>query len=298
MQRVALAPGLSLSRLVYGMMRIGEAADTGPAQIAARIEACLDQGITTMDQADIYGGYMGEEMLGDALAHAPELKSRIEIITKCGIVMPTGRHATARVKHYDTSRAHIEASVEASLRLMRVERIDLLLLHRPDPFLDPDDTGPALDALVASGKVGAVGVSNFRPHDLTLLQSRMSRPLVTNQIELSLGALEGFTNGDLAWLQERRMPVLAWSPLGGGSLFGGGGNERLTAALRAEAEAQGTDIAAVAVAWLLAHPARILPVLGTNNPGRIRKLSDATKVRIDRQTWFALYAAAMRRDVP
>lgn len=197
MDRTQLTPDLSLSRIVYGMWRLDEDADTSPAHIQAKIEACLAQGITTLDQADIYGGYMAEELLGAAFKAAPDLRAKCEIVTKCDIVAPVGRYASAKVKHYDTSRAHIEASVDHSLRLMNIERIDLLLIHRPDPMMDAGETGAALDGLVASGKVGAVGVSNFKLHDWTLLQSAMETPLVTNQIEISLTANAAFTNGDI-----------------------------------------------------------------------------------------------------
>jgi predicted oxidoreductase len=180
---------------------------------------------------------------------------------------------------------------------MGVERIDLLLIHRPDPLMDHHETGAALDAAVKSGKVRAVGVSNFRPWDWTLLQSAMETPLVTNQIELSLAAPAGFTNGDVAFLQERGVPPMAWSPLGGGSLFSSDFRD-LQAALRKLGEEAGVAPSAVAVAWLLAHPARILPVMGTNDPGRIRSLSDAVKVSIDRETWFELYTLALGREVP
>lgn len=294
MDRINLIDDFSVSRLVYGMWRLGDDADTSPAHVASKIEACLEQGITTMDQADIYGGYMAEEIMGQALT--PQLRDRIEIVTKCDIVAPAGRHSGARVKHYDTSRAHIEASVEASLRLMGIERIDLLLIHRPDPLMDHFETGRALDSLVVSGKVRAVGVSNFRPWDWTLLQSGMETRLVTNQIELSLSAHAAFTNGDLAFLQERGVPPMAWSPLGGGALMTGTGP--LGEALDRVGREAGVDRAAVAVAWLLAHPSRILPVLGTNNLGRIARIAEAGKVQMDRQTWFELYAAALGQEVP
>ncbi|SHI33076.1 aldo/keto reductase [Wenxinia saemankumensis] len=296
MERIEIAEGLDFSRLVYGMWRLGDDADTSPAHVRAKVEACLDQGITTMDQADIYGGYMAEEILGQALK-GTDLRDRIEIVTKCDIVAPMGRHAGAPVKHYDTSRAHIEASVAQSLRLMGIDRIDLLLIHRPDPMMDPEETGAALDGLVASGKVRAVGVSNFRPWDWALLQGAMETTLVTNQIELSLAMHEGFTNGDVAHLQALRRPIMAWSPLGGGSLLAGAA-PALGDALRAVAAEQGGDPAAVAVAWLLAHPARILPVMGTNNLDRIRRLSEATRIEIDRPTWFRLYTAALGHEVP
>jgi len=249
-----------------------------------------------MDQADVYGGYTAEGLLGAALKASPGLRDRIEIVTKCDIVAPVGRHAGARVKHYDTSAAHIRASVETSLREMATDRIDLLLIHRPDPLMDHHETGAALDALVAGGTVRAVGVSNFRPYDVALLQSAMTTPLATNQIEMSLLCHQPFTNGDLACLQERGIAPMAWSPLGGGRLFAPE-HAALRAALARIGAEQGVDESAVAVAWLLRHPARILPVLGTNRIERIRTIGDAAKVVIDRQAWFELYTLAMGRDV-
>jgi predicted oxidoreductase len=297
MDRIEIAPGLALSRLVYGMWRLADDADTSPGHVRAKLEACLAQGITTMDQADIYGSYTAEGLLGAALKAAPGLRDRIEIVTKCDIVAPVGRHADARVKHYDTSAAHIAASVEASLREMATDRIDLLLIHRPDPLMDHDETGAALDALVASGKVRSVGVSNFRPWDVTLLQSAMRTRLATNQIEISLRASDAFTNGDVAFHQERRIPLMAWSPLAGGALLSGA-SAHLREALHRIGEAQGTDWTAVAVAWLLRHPARILPVLGTNSLERIARISDALRVELDRQSWFELYSHARGHEVP
>ncbi len=294
--RIDLAEGFDLSRIVYGMWRLSDDSDTSEKHVRAKIEACLDQGITTMDQADIYGGYEAEAVLGRALK-GTDLRERIEIVTKCDIVAPAGRHSAARVKHYDTSAAHIEASVDQSLKLMGIEHIDLLLIHRPDPLMDHHETGAALDAAVASGKVGQVGVSNFRPHDWTLLQSAMKTPLVTNQIELSLLAHESFTNGDVAFLQERGVKPMAWSPLGGGTLFAQS-SARLRARMDEIAAEQGVDTAAVAVAWLLKHPSGILPVMGTNNVDRIKRLGDAEKVSLDRQDWFELYTLALGHEVP
>ena len=297
MQKVEIAPGVALSRLVYGMWRLGDDDNTAPAHVQAKIEACLAQGITTMDQADIYGGYAAEALLGAALKAAPGLREKIEIVTKCDIVAPVGRHSAARVKYYATSAAHINASVEASLREMATDRIDLLLIHRPDPLMDACETGACLDALVASGKVRSVGVSNFRPWDFTLLQSAMTSRLVTNQIEISLSCHSPFTNGDVAFHQERGIPLMAWSPLAGGSLLSGSQAPLREALHRIGAE-QGVDWSAVAVAWLLRHPSRILPVLGTNSLERIAKISDATRVELDRQTWFELYTHAIGHEVP
>jgi predicted oxidoreductase len=295
MERVSLGQ-ITLSRLVYGMWRLGDDPDITPRHVLAKVEACLAQGITTMDQADIYGGYTAEAIFGAALRAAPALREKIEIVTKCDIVAPVGRHAAARVKYYDTSAKHIATSVEASLRDMATDRIDLLLIHRPDPLMDQHQTGRALDDLVASGKVRAVGVSNFRPWDVSLLQSAMTTRLLTNQIELSLNARAPFTNGDIAYLQERAIPPMAWSPLAGGHLRAEA-NDGLSARLDALGQAAGTDWTAVAVAWLLHHPARVIPVLGTNTLTRIATISDALKVPMDRQTWFELLTLAQGHEV-
>ena len=288
MERISLTNNVTLSRLIYGMWRLSDDTDTSPSHVQAKIEACLAQGITTMDQADIYGGYEAEEVLGHALRAAPQLRDQIEIVTKCDILVGAGRYASTRVKYYDTSAAHIAASVDHSLQLMATDYIDLLLIHRPDPLMDHRETGAALDAAVASGKVGSVGVSNFKPHDWNLLQSAMQTPLVTNQIEISVLETSAFTNGDLAFLQERDVPAMAWSPLAGGALFSGD-NPKLLALLGTIGDG---DSAAAAVAWLLAHPARILPVLGTNNLSRIQALDAACGIAMDRETWFEIYEAA------
>ncbi len=295
MERVNLTSDLSFSRLVYGMWRVADDADTSTKHVEAKIQTCLDQGITTFDQADIYGGYVAEGVLGEALKANPALRAQMEIVTKCDIVAPAGRYADKRVKHYDTSRKHIEYSVDCSLRDMAIDHIDMLLIHRPDPLMDHTETGAALDDLVQSGKVRSVGVSNFRPYDWELLQSGMKTQLATNQIEISLAEITPFTNGDIAFHQRHDHALMAWSPLGGGELMTGAG--AVADRLDAIAAEQNVDRAAVAVAFLLRHPSKILPVLGTNNLGRIAAISDAMKVQLDRQTWFELYEAALGHEV-
>ena len=294
MDRIQITDDLSFSQIIYGMWRLGDDTDTSQAHVQAKVEACLAQGITTMDQADIYGGYTAEALFGETLKAAPALRDQIEIVTKCDIVAPVGRHSGARVKYYDTSAAHITASVEASLRDMNIDVIDCLLIHRPDPLMDAMETGEALDDLIASGKVRTVGVSNFKPWDFSLLQSAMENELVANQIELSATNHTPFTDGDLAFLQENDIPVMAWSPLGGGSIFDNAAVMNVLNRVAGEAD---VEPSAVAVAFLLRHPARIAPVMGTNNISRINALSDAIKVKLDRQTWFEIYTAALGREV-
>ena len=295
MQRTKISSSLTMSRLVYGMWRLGDDQDTSPEHVRNKISSCLHQGITSFDQADIYGGYEAEEILGNALKGS-HLRKEMEIVTKCDIVAPVGRYKNARVKYYDTSRDHILKSVDASLKLMGIDYIDLLLLHRPDPLMDHFETGAALDEIIASGKVRNVGVSNFKPWDWNLLQAAMKNKLVTNQIELSVLAHEGFTNGDVAFHQTHNTPIMAWSPLAGGDLFLKS-NEKLLNSLSNIADTFGVEPSTVAVAWLLAHPANILPVLGTNSLARIKTISKALEVKLDRQTWFEIYTAALGREV-
>ena len=297
MQRITLTKGLEFSRIVYGMWRLGDDDDTSTAHVRAKIDACLEQGLTTFDQADIYGDYGAEALMGAALKEAPALRDQMEIVTKCDIVAPIGKYSDKPVKYYDTSRAHILASVDNSLKNMNIEHIDLLLIHRPNPLMNHHETGAALDEVVASGKVRHVGVSNFKPWDWDLLSSAMKAPLVTNQIELSLLAHDAFTNGDLAVLQRLGSAPMAWSPVGGGGLFDAD-NARLRGALTTIGKQHDVDEVAVAVAWLLAHPANILPVMGTNTISRIKAFSDAFKVEMDRETWFALYTNALGHEVP
>ncbi|NDH72940.1 MAG: oxidoreductase [Rhodobacteraceae bacterium] len=295
MERISLNKEVSLSRIVYGMWRLGDDKNTSPDHVRAKIDASLDQGITSFDQADIYGGYEAEEILGNALSGST-LRNKMEIVTKCDIIAPVGRYADARVKYYDTSRAHILASVDHSLRLMGIDHIDLLLIHRPDPLMDHHETGAALDEVIASGKVRSVGVSNFRHYDWELLQSAMKNQLVTNQIELSVLAHDSFVNGEVAFHQRIGTPLMAWSPLAGGALFSGD-HPDIMSALSNVALQNNVDETAVAIAWLLAHPSRILPVLGTNSLDRIKGMSAALDVKMDRQTWYEIYTAALGREV-
>ena len=289
MERVDLSNSTNLSRIIYGMWRLADDTDTSIKHIDDKINSCLNQGITTFDQAAVYGSYSAEALFGNVIKANPGLRNKIEIVTKCGIVNPSDRYSNISVSHYDTSREHINDSVEMSLKNMSTDYIDLLLIHRQNPFMDNNETGRALDDIVSSGKVRAVGVSNFKPWDWNLLQSAMKTQLVTNQIELSLSTNDAFTNGDLAFHQGQSTAVMAWSPLGGGKLMTDKGF--LGKVIHKTATKLNVDRAAVAVAWLLAHPAKICPVMGTNNLERIAKISDAMSCNMDLETWFELYTA-------
>jgi predicted oxidoreductase len=289
--------------MAYGVWRLSEAADHSVNANLARIDACLAQGITTFDHADIYGDYSCEELFGQAIKARPSLKDQIEIVTKTDIMLLSGKWPDTRVKHYDTSPAHVRASVDRSLSRIGVDVIDLLLIHLPDPLMDAQALGECLDGLIDSGKLRGVGVSNFMPFDVDLLQSRMKHKLQTNQLELSLLNTAPFINGQLAHAQQHCMPVMAWSPLGGGRLHAqahtsGTASARLAPKLAALAQASGTDTTAVAMAWLMHHPVQVLPVMGSNQLERIAQFANAERVPMDRQTWYELYELANGHEVP
>ena len=301
--RTKLPNSRTLSRMAYGVWRLSEAQDHSVNANLARIDACLAQGITTFDHADIYGDYRCEALFGEAIKSRPSLKSQIEIVTKTDIMLLSSQWPNTRVKHYDTSAAHVTASVERSLSRIGVDVIDLLLIHRPDPLMNAQALGACLDSLIDSGKLRGVGVSNFMPWDVDLLQSCMKHKLQTNQLEVSLLHTAPFINGQLAHAQQHHMPVMAWSPLGGGRLHAQAGTPgtaaaRLAPKLAELALAAGTDATAVAMAWLMHHPVGILPVMGSNQIERISSFGEAARVPMDRQTWYELYELANRHEVP
>ncbi|WP_240476533.1 aldo/keto reductase [Marinobacterium rhizophilum] len=291
--------GVEFSRLVYGVWRLADDADTSVANVRAKIDTCLEQGITTFDHADIYGDYRCEALFGQALAADPTLRQQMQLVSKCDIALVSDTFPGRRVKYYDTSAAYIRNSVDTSLANLHSEQLDLLLIHRPDPFMDAAETGAALDALVDSGKVRALGVSNFMHWDWRLLQQHMKHRLVVNQIEMNLLQREAFTDGTLASMQLDGLAAMAWSPLAGGALFGDSpAAQRLRPLLRRLAEQNNSSPDLVALAWLMSHPAGIMPVVGTNNIERVRALSGACDIRIDRETWFELWSAASGQEVP
>jgi predicted oxidoreductase len=298
---VLTTDGLSLSRLVFGAWRLLDGAVRPDAEAVARlIGTAVDLGLISFDHADIYGDYEVEAAFGAGLARWQGKRDSVELISKCDIMLKSPNRPNNRIQHYDTSAGHIVASVERSLANLGTDYLDLLLLHRPDPLMHADETAAALAGLVKSGKVHAVGVSNFTPPQFDLLASRLPFALVTNQIEMSVLKTTALTDGSLDHAQRLSYAPMIWSPLGGGSLFTGKGEReaRVRAALASvAAETGATDLAAVAIAWLLRHPARLLPVLGTMKPERLAGMVKALEISLDRQQWFAILEASEGRPV-
>lgn len=288
------------SRLVLGAWRLADWQMT-TKELQQWLHTCLELGITTIDHADIYGDYTCEGLFGAVLKAEPRLRDHLQLISKCGIKLVSAHRPAHTLKHYDTSRLHILNSVDNSLQQLQTDYLDLLLIHRPDPFMNPDETAAACTQLVRSGKVRSVGVSNFAPSQFELLQSRLDFPLVTNQVEISIMHLDAFLDGTLDQCQQLRIAPMAWSPFGGGELFHSQDPqaERLRTALAEVGnELDGASIDQVALAWLLSHPANIVPILGSGRLDRIRAAAAATALTLTREQWFTLWSASTGAEVP
>ncbi|PSH64418.1 MULTISPECIES: aldo/keto reductase [Phyllobacterium] len=302
-KRVALnAEGLTLSRLVLGAWRLLSGPERpGATSVARLISEAIDLGMTSFDHADIYGDYGVEEVFGAGFKYWGGQREAIELITKCDIMLTSAARPDNRIKHYDTSAAHIKTSVDRSLKNLHTDYIDVLLIHRPDPLMDADETAAGLESVVTAGKVRAVGVSNFSPSQFDLLASRLPFPLVTNQIEMSVVHTASLFDGSLDHAQRLGYAPMIWSPLGGGSLFTGDGaqEKRVRETLKMIAdEAGGVDISAIAIAWLLRHPARPIPVLGSLKRERLAAMAAALDIKLERQQWFGILKASTGQDVP
>ncbi len=277
--------GPALSTIVAGAWRWDNLTDP---QLLTLINTALDVGITTFDHADIYGNYTCEALFGNVLKQHPGLRNKMELVTKFGIKLISDKRPAHRIKHYDTSKEHIVHSVENSLQALGTDRIDVLLIHRPDPLLNLSETAEAFALLKQQGKVLHFGVSNFTTTQFEMLQSYLPFPLVTNQIEISLYKHEALFNGVTDTLQKHRVRPMAWSPLGGGKFFE---NQQVNTVLQQLSEMYQATSTQVLLAWLLKHPAGIFPVIGTTKAERIVESAQSISVNLDRQHWFELLRA-------
>lgn len=302
---------LVASRLAYGCWRLAGSEGRPPEPTSARgkraVHAAVDAGFTLFDLADIYGGGRCEEIFGEALRESPGLRHRLLIASKCGI-RRAGEPTPSAPVRYDFSGEHILRSVEGSLRRLGVETLDLLMLHRPDYLMDPHEVAGAFVQLKDAGKVREFGVSNFRPSQITALQRACPLPLAVNQVELSLLQLGPFEDGTLDQCLAEQLTPMAWSPLGGGHL-----GERVQGVLPSQrgyqpaallpeldtqAAAHGVTRAALALAWLLKHPAGIQPVVGSTDPGSITAAARAADLSLSREDWYRLLTLARPTPLP
>ena len=289
--------GLSVHPIAYGCWRF---AGTPLRAARAKLDAALAAGITLFDHADIYGGDgAAEALFGDALAEAPALRARMVVATKCGIVPGVP---------YDSSPAHVRGACESSLRRLRIEVIDLYQIHRPDWLADVRALADALAALREAGKIRAVGVSNFTAAQFDALQRFLPFPIATHQPELSPWCLAPFRDGVLDQCQREQVAPLAWSPLAGGGLGLTADEARrqphgdrlaaLIALLDRLAEREGVPRLAVVLAFLLVHPAGIVPIIGTQRPERIADCGRAFDVRLSRQDWYEIVQVSQGGPLP
>ena len=294
------APHFAFSDFIAGFWRLN-AWDINAQQRLALIEQYLDLGVTCMDHADIYGVYECESLFGEALSLAPQLRDKMQIISKCGIKPMFGGFDNRYVNHYDTSKQHIIDSVERSLTSLKTDYLDALLIHRPDPLMQADEIAEAFFHLKTQGKVQHFGVSNFLPQQFDLLQSRLNAPLITNQVEVSVQCLTHIHDGVLDQCQQLGIRPMAWSCLGGGELFSAKTEQatRLRKCLTLIAEQVGAkDISQVIYAWVRMLPSQPVPIIGSGNIERIRTAIDSNNIILDKQQWFSIWQASTGHSVP
>lgn len=284
---------MAFSELIAGTMTWGIwGKNFDQKQMIATMNCCLESGISTFDHADIYGEYSTEASFGKAFAESKIDREKIQLISKCGI-QTENRNG---IKHYDYSSKHIVWSAENSLRNLKTDYLDLLLLHRPSPLMQVDEIAKAVDKLKSEGKILDFGVSNFTPSQIDLIQSKTK--VAYNQIQFSATHFEAMLDGSLDIMQIQNIRPMAWNPLG--SVFNTDNEqsarvEKITSKLALKYD---SDLDVLLFAWILKHPSKILPVFGTTDSKRISKLMKATKIELELQDWFAIWTASLGKKVP
>ena len=298
--KIKLADDLKLSRIVHGHWRLSDW-NLSAQEILTLTEQIIELGITTFDHADIYGDYSCESLFGKALELKKGLRDKIQIVTKCGIKLVSDKFPDRKIKYYDYSYDHIINSVDSSLQNLNTDYIDLLLLHRPAPFFNAEEVALAFSHLKLSGKVLYCGVSNFTPLQFEMLNSYTDEDLVTNQVEISPYCLENFENGTIDFLLKEDIKPMAWSPLAGGNLLNPKdkkGQRIFNALTEVAKELEESSIAKVVYAWLLNHPAKILPIVGSGKIERIKQAIDALEIKLTTEQWYKIYIASLGQEVP
>jgi predicted oxidoreductase len=304
---------LTSSRLAYGCWRIAGTWNAAEVTVQSEVEglravqAAYDAGYTLFDHADIYCDGAAEKIFGRALNEISGMRARVLIASKCGIRKP-GHPKPESPYRYDFSAEHIIHSCEQSLQRLSVERVDIYQLHRPDYLMDPEEVARAFSQLKQSGKVREFGLSNFPPSTATALQKACPMPLIVNQVEISLANLKAFHDGTLDQCLAEKITPMAWSPLAGGQLGDGAKNllpsqmayrtKPVVATLDRLAKERGASRTAVALAWLLKHPSRIVPIVGSTNPASIREAVRADDLELSRDEWYSLLGEARGERLP
>lgn len=286
------------SPIIIGTMRLGSWGNNlTTKELEYFIDACLDLGLNDFDHADIYGHYAEEARFGEVIKRRSDLKSKIQITTKCGIRLVTPNRPKHQIKSYDSSREHILWSAENSLKELGVEQLDVLLLHRPDYLMDPQEIAEAFEELKQSGKVKAFGVSNFTTSQFEMLHKVTS--LITNQIEISLLQRNAFEDGTLDQCLRLGIVPTAWSPFGGGSIFTNSDSpemKNIQMILDELGEVYNASPDQLLLAFLLKHPAGVIPILGTSKISRIKVAKAALDISLSHEDWYKLWQAAIGKE--
>ena len=295
---------LQSSRIVYGCMRIvGDGSPQARDKGKRAVRTAVDIGINHFDHADIYASGQSETLFGEVLKESPGLRDQLIITSKCGI-----RRKDNPVKgdpgRYDFSRNYILESVDGSLSRLGTDHLDLLLLHRPDYLFSPDEVAGAFDALKQSGKVRSFGASNFRPSQVSLLQSACDMPLIVNQVEINIHRIAAMEDGTLDQCMELGISPEAWCPLGGvaypawGNTFTPEDEERIRSEFQRQSEIYDAEPWVVMLAWTLAHPSNIFAIIGSTTPERVAMSPRALELEYSRENWYRLLEARNGRPVP
>ncbi len=299
--KVVTAPnGPEFSELVQGYWRAADWGMTAQERLSF-LKQHIELGLTTVDHADIYGNYECEALFGEALALDKSVRDQIQIVTKCDINLCGDKTPERKINHYDTSSAHIYQSVNNSLERLNVDEIDVLLIHRPDVLMDADEVAEAFTELHKVGKVKHFGVSNFTPRQFELLQSRLGKPLVTNQVEINPLNFEVAHDGTLDQMQMLRTRPMAWSCLGGGSIFSGESEQAILVRNELEAireEVGATSIDQVIYAWVRRLPSKPIPIIGSGKIERVQTAVNALNIELTREQWYRVWVASKGHGVP
>jgi len=293
------------SRFIYGCMRIaGDNSESDRNKGKRAIMTALDNGYNHFDHADIYGGGACESLFGELLAETPHLREQMILTSKAGIRPRSNSHDSYAPTRYDFSQRYLMKSVEGSLLRLNTDYLDMFLLHRPDYLFDVEEVADTFALLKASGKVKHFGVSNFKPSQVELLKSKLSMPLLVNQVEINIHNIDTLMDGTLDQCQQHGITPIAWCPLGGvaypawGNTFNAEDEQRIGAELAQQSEKHACSPWQVMLAWLLKHPANILPIIGSTTPERIVAAKQALTLDYSREDWYRLLEARNGQQVP
>jgi len=287
---------IHISPIIAGAMNWGVwQAKFSTTEMARMIHTCIENGITTFDHADIYGGYTTEAEFGKAFAESGISRDKMQLISKCGIQHTVGNRPT-KVKHYDYSKEYIIWSAENSLKFLQTDHLDILLLHRPSPLMNPDEIAEAVEQLKSQGKIKAFGVSNFTSSQTELIRSRTE--VYCNQIEFSATHLDPMLDGSFDYMMVNNIKPMAWSPIG--SIFKEHNDQthRLKLLLSQLVAKYGVTADVILLAWILQHPAGVTPVSGSVSPERLKNQIKATQVKLELEDWFAIWTESIGNKVP